>query len=103
MASISVGYAMGAMYYTLCIHPPSIATALVAVIGGPNILALGYQYIPTPIGTNTSTILLVAFLFNALFHWRRYPAFVVSKEFGKDYNKIVYEPVDHADFVYALS
>jgi len=27
----------------------------------------------------------VALLFNALFHWRRYPAFLLSKETEKDY------------------
>ena len=39
-------------------------------------------------------------LFNALFHWRRYPAFLLSKESEKDYTNSEYA---HADFVYALS
>ena len=51
----------------------------------------------------SATILLVALLFNALFHWRRYPAFLLSKENEKDYTNSGYAPVDHADFVYALS
>lgn len=102
-AGASVGLAIGAMYYTRCIHPPGGATALAAVIGGQNIHALGYQYILTPIAINTATILLVALLFNALFHWRRYPAFLLSKETEKDYTNSGYAPVDHADFVYALS
>ena len=55
------------MYYALCLHPPGGATTLSAVIGGANILALGYEYILTPIAINTVTILLVAVLFNALF------------------------------------
>ena len=42
-------------------------------------------------------------LFNALFHWWRYPAFLLSKETEKDYTNSEYAPVDHADFVYALS
>ena len=79
-AGARVGLAIGAMYYTRCIHPPGGATALAAVIGGPNIHALGYQYILTPIAINTATILLVALLFNALFHWRRYPAFCYQKK-----------------------
>ncbi len=81
------------MYYTRCIHPPGGATALAAVIGGQNIHALGYQYILTPIAINTTTILLVALLFNALFHWRRYPAFLLSKETEKDYTNSEYAPV----------
>ena len=48
-AGASVGLAIGAMYYTRCIHPPGGATALAAVIGGPNIHALGYQYRATSI------------------------------------------------------
>ena len=39
----SVGLAIGAMYYTRCIHPPGGATALVAIIDGQNIHALGYR------------------------------------------------------------
>jgi len=66
-AAASVGLAIGVMYYARCIHPPGGATALAAVIGGPNIHALGYEYILTPIAINTVTILLVALLFNALF------------------------------------
>ena len=78
------------MYYTRCIHPPGGATALAAVIGGPNIHALGYQYTLTPIAINTAIILLVGLLFNALFHWRRYPAFLLSKETEKDYTNSEY-------------
>ena len=43
----------------------------------------------------------MALLFNALFHWRRYPAFLLSKETEKDYTNS--ENAPHADFVYALS
>tara|TARA_B110000240_G_scaffold37616_3_gene41531 strand:+ start:3124 stop:3408 length:285 start_codon:yes stop_codon:yes gene_type:complete len=84
-------------------HPPGGATPLSAVIGAPNIHALGYQYIITSIAINTVIILLSALFFNTLFHWRRYSPFVLSKEFRKDYYQVVNEPVDHAYFVYALS
>ena len=73
------------MYYTRCIHPPGGVTALAAVIGGQNIHGLGYQYILTPIAINTAIILMVVLLFNALFHWLHYPAFLLSKETEKDY------------------
>ncbi len=42
----------------------------------------------------------MALLFNALFNWRRYPAFLLSKETEKDYTNS--ENAPHADFVYAL-
>ena len=45
----------------------------------------------------------MALLSNALFNWRRYPVFLLSKETEKDYTNSENAPVDHADFVYALS
>ncbi|WJW74886.1 HPP family protein [Thiohalobacter sp. IOR34] len=72
-AGLAVGLAIGAMHLLGCIHPPGGATALAAVIGGPAIHALGYQYALTPIGINTLVILVTAIVFNSLFPWRRYP------------------------------
>src|SRR5690625_1109012 len=48
-AALSVGVAVAAMYYLRCIHPPCGATALAAVIGGPELHALGYAYVVTPV------------------------------------------------------
>lgn len=84
-AGLAVGIAIGAMHLFNCIHPPGGATALVAVIGGPMVHELGYYYVITPILLNVTIIFLVAFLFNSLFPWRRYPASLVS--FSSDNNK----------------
>ena len=73
-AAIAVALAIGAMHYLRCIHPPGGATALGAVLGGDAVHQLGYQFVITPVMLNAITILLVAFLFNAPFAWRRYPA-----------------------------
>ena len=102
-AAASVGLAIGAMYYLRCIHPPGGATALAAVIGGAQIQALGFEYLLTPVLVNTLTILSVALLFNYLFKWRRYPACLAGKDTVKQLPNDVYEPVTHADLVYALS
>jgi CBS-domain-containing membrane protein len=72
--AVAVGIAIGAMHYLRCIHPPGGATALAAVIGGSEVYALGYHYLFMPILTNVLLILLMAILFNAPLHWRRYPA-----------------------------
>ena len=45
----------------------------------------------------------MALLFDALFHWWRYPVFLLSKETEKDYTISEYASVDHADFDYAHS
>jgi CBS-domain-containing membrane protein len=79
-AAVAVSLAVLAMHYARCIHPPGGATALIAVIGGPSIHALGYAYVVTPVMINTLTILAMAFAFNNLFRWRRYPAFHAPRQ-----------------------
>ncbi|PCI08877.1 MAG: hypothetical protein COB77_01235 [Gammaproteobacteria bacterium] len=100
-ASLAVGLAVGAMYYAHCIHPPGGATALSAVIGGTEVQQLGYQFIFTPVLINVITIICIAILFNYLFKWRRYPAYLAQKQattIKKDDSAI-----SHEDFIYALS
>lgn len=102
-ASASVGLAIGAMYFLRCIHPPGGATALAAVIGSEKLHALGYSYEFEPILLNTITILLVAIAFNALFKWRRYPAYLPFQKTPAPPETPTYKPIKHEDFVYALS
>ncbi|HHH43748.1 MAG TPA: hypothetical protein ENK49_06390 [Gammaproteobacteria bacterium] len=102
-ASASVGLAIGAMYFMRCIHPPGGATALAAVIGSDKLHNLGYAYEFEPILLNTVTILLVAIAFNGLFKWRQYPATLPFKKKIPPPEAKGYEPVNHEDFVFALS
>lgn len=71
-AGLAVGLAISAMHYLRCLHPPGGATALMAVVGGDQLLALGYRFILTPILPNLVILLGLALLFNNLFG-RRYP------------------------------
>lgn len=73
-AGVAVGASIGLMHIFKCIHPPGGATALAAVIGGPAINNLGYEYIISPIFLNVSIIFIIAILFNSFFPWRRYPS-----------------------------
>lgn len=103
-APLAVGLAIWAMYYLRCIHPPGGATALAANISGPAVLALGYQYVLTPVALNAIVILAVAIIVNYPFAWRRYPVSLVEKKpapAGSDEQG--HEPIEHADLVYALS
>jgi len=102
-AALSVGLAIGAMYYARCIHPPGGATALAAVIGGAQIHSLGFEYIITPVLVNVMTILTVALLFNYLFKWRRYPVYLTLEDDKSTSAIDNYGPISHADLVYALS
>lgn len=104
-ASASVGIAIGAMYFAKCIHPPGGATALAMVIGTEQLHDLGYAYILQPIFINTVTILVVGVVFNYPFNWRRYPAHLrpTTKVDTTSIAEKGYAPIDHGDFVYALS
>lgn len=72
-SACAVGLAVGAMHLLRCIHPPGGATALAAVLGGPGITALGYQYVLVPVLLNLVIIFVVAVVANYPFAWRRYP------------------------------
>lgn len=104
-ASLSVGLAIGAMYYLRCTHPPGGATALFAVVGGETIHDLGYQYVLTPVMLNAVVMLVIAVLFNYAFPWRRYPAFLAFRyqEQQAKTDTEGYSPIAHADLVSALS
>lgn len=73
-SACAVSLAVLAMHYARCVHPPGGATALAAVIGGDSIHSLGYGFVYKPVLINSFTILVIAFAFNNLLLWRRYPA-----------------------------
>lgn len=71
-AALAVSMAIAAMIALRCVHPPSGAVALTAVLGGPLIHAQGYWFLLAPIGLNSLLLLAVALLFNNLTR-HRYP------------------------------
>lgn len=81
--AVAVGLAVGVMHYLRCMHPPGGATALAAVIGGPEIYRLEYYYLVAPILINVTSIMVMAIAFNALFSWRRYPAHLTRRKLAK--------------------
>lgn len=70
----AVGLAIGAMHQLKCIHPPGGATAFTAVMGGESIQDLGFSFVLFPVLTNALAMVLLAFVLNYVFPWRRYPA-----------------------------
>ncbi|MBB1125883.1 HPP family protein [Thiospirillum jenense] len=105
-AAIAVGLSIGVMHLLRCIHPPGGATALTAVIGGDAIHALGYQFVLLPVGLNVLVLLIIAFAFNGLFRWRRYPAALIPRPPVPVVNTHShYQPpiIEHAHLVAALS
>lgn len=64
--------AIGAMFLLRCLHPPSGAVALTAVLGGPAIRGLGYAFVLWPVAIDSLLLLMAALLFNVSAR-RRYP------------------------------
>lgn len=69
----AVGLAIFCMYWLRCLHPPSAATAMIAVLGGPQVHALGWSFSYEVVAINAGILLLLAFIFNNLVPGRRYP------------------------------
>ena len=73
-AALAVALAIVGMQITKTLHPPGGATALIAIIGSPQLKALGYWYVVMPVLTGVSLLLLVAVIVNNLAPTRHYPA-----------------------------
>lgn len=73
--AVAVASAIALMHVTKTLHPPGGATALIAVIGGDGIHALGYLYALVPAGSGALVMLLIALIVNNIPNSRRYPEF----------------------------
>lgn len=72
-AALGVATAIAFMHVTKTLHPPGGATALIAVIGGPEIYQLGFYYVLMPVGVGAVIMLVVALLVNNIPANRKYP------------------------------
>ncbi|MDA8095487.1 MAG: HPP family protein [Betaproteobacteria bacterium] len=97
---LAVGLAITAQYYLRCIHPPGGATAFFAVMGGPAVRALGFNYVFFPVMLNALIILSVAVIFNKLLRARQ-DAHVRALESHLQVPEKCF--IRHSDLVYALS
>ena len=67
--------AIALMHATRTLHPPGGATALIAVIGSPDVHALGFLYVLVPCTLAPLVLLAVALVVNNLPRFRRYPEY----------------------------
>ncbi|HEX5486747.1 MAG TPA: HPP family protein, partial [Limnobacter sp.] len=74
---MAVSLAIVAMHLTRTLHPPGGATALIAIIGGDSIHAMGFWYAITPAMLGALIMLLVALVVNNLSSnpLRHYPVY----------------------------
>ncbi|WP_408733931.1 HPP family protein [Paraburkholderia tropica] len=71
-AAAAVGVAICAMFTLRCVHPPSGAVALTAVLGGPAVRALGYEFVFEPVALQSVMLLAAALVYHAA-TGHRYP------------------------------
>ena len=74
-ASVAVATAIALMHATRTLHPPGGATALIAVIGSPDVHALGFLYVLVPCTLAPLVLLAVALVVNNIPRFRRYPEY----------------------------
>ena len=70
--SLAIGLTLVAQALCRCTHPPGGAVAVVAVLGGPKVLAAGYGFVFMPVMVNTIILLIIGFCYNNL-TGRTYP------------------------------
>ncbi|NWA59920.1 HPP family protein [Pantoea sp. B9002] len=88
------------MFQLRCLHPPSGAVALTAILGGNGVQQLGYHFILTPVLLNSVCLALLALLFNNL-AGRRYPHPLAATE-TKAPPVVIYVPITREDLHQAL-
>lgn len=69
----AVAISIFAMHWLQCLHPPSAATAMIAVIGGSEVHAVGWQFCYEVVFINVGIMVLLSIIVNNLIPGRRYP------------------------------
>ncbi len=91
-APLAVSFSIVFMQITKTLHPPGGATALIAVTASPEIKAMGYWYVLTPVLTGALILLAAALIFNNMTKNRQYPSPVAVnkiKRFGRHFKKSI--------------
>lgn len=98
-SGLAVGLAVFLMYISKCLHPPGGATALYIVLTAHSAQGFVLWHFVHVVLVNIGVLLLFAIVFNNLFHWRRYPAYLNFRHIEVTDNK---QHLSHEDFNAAL-
>ena len=100
----AVALAIFAMHMLHCMHPPSAATAMIAVLGGSEVHALGYAFCYEVVALNAVTLLLLALFINNIMPGRRYPMFDSHHPHHERFiaKPVKQTPLTEEDFEWAL-
>lgn len=91
-APLAVSFSIVFMQITKTLHPPGGATALIAVTGSPEIKALGYSYVLSPVLSGAAILLVAALIFNNMTKNRQYPSAQAAakyRRFGKQFKRSI--------------
>jgi len=102
-SGLAVGLAIFAMHQLNCLHPPGGAAALVAVVGGEQIQALGYLYVLVPVALNVFILALAVTGTRALIaRHQQKSSFIFYDDKQKDINAANSTPFSTDDLNSAL-
>lgn len=73
-AALAVALSIGAMHLLKCIHPPGGATSLCTVLAVHGDALTPWSFLLNPVLLNVVPILVLSYVLNLPFAWRRYPA-----------------------------
>ena len=82
-SALSAGIAIAIMMRLRCLHPPSGAVALTAVLGGSSIRDLGYHFVITPVLVNSVALVMFAIIYHQ-FSGHDYPHKLTQKPYKTD-------------------
>jgi CBS-domain-containing membrane protein len=71
--ALAVCLSIAGMYALKCLHPPSAATAMIAVLSGSEAHLLGWRFCYEVVAINAGAIVLLGLLINRYLLKRRYP------------------------------
>jgi CBS-domain-containing membrane protein len=102
----AVSLSIFAMHWMQCLHPPSAATAMIAVLGGPEVHMMGWQFCYEVVVINAGTMVVLSIIINDFILNRRYPVNHTHHPHHEQFTKADHTPypqLSEDDFKYALT
>ncbi len=101
-AVLALGLSLLFMQWFHCLHPPGGAVAILPVLGGDQIHALGFSFVLMPVALNSVLMVIVVMLVMRCVPGRRYPTVAATPELQKA-SSVVEPQFQREDLVQALS
>ncbi len=104
--AVAVSLSIFAMHCLQCLHPPSAATAMIAVLGGAEVHAMGWQFCYEVVVINAGAMVSLAIIINGYILKRHYPTNHTHHLHHEQFAKSDHDPyseLTEEDFKYALA